>query len=180
MRRQDIEGVGDDCLRRFEVASFQKKVGQPGGIDLAGGSLQILSSPILEGARIVVPRHQADAPGVGQVPRLAAPRRRAVVDEKAGGGDDLAPDLLLLPGGEERFQLAAAGVVRLLVEPAAKGAERQDVGRLPHREVPPDLESIELAQQRLGQAPVGRDHGSTRGQAREQFGLGEHPDRQFS
>jgi hypothetical protein len=172
LRRNDVEGVGDEELRLLQpVEEPGHQVGQTRGVDFLFGLALILLAPPLKSETIFAGAAGADAPLVHEAPRFAALRGRARDDEEPAFLEDLLPQVLLLRLGEEQRQgLAQVGIERVLPQALDEGAEREDVRRLPDGQVFPGLKVIEPRHERLREALVRRDDRDPLGMALLQAG----------
>ena len=163
LRRHDVEGVGDEELRLLQLVEvLRHEVGQAGGVDLRTRAALVLLAPLVESNGVFVARAGADAPLVHQAPGLAALLRRAVLQEEIELLEDLLPEVLLLGGREEEREGVAThfsyrGVERVFPQALDEGAERQDVGRLPHGQILLCLKRIEVGHERLRKPAVRGD-----------------------
>jgi hypothetical protein len=148
LRRQDVEGVGDDRLRPLQLREeLVQQVGQPGGCPTSSRVLsKILLQPGGEGFGVWFAASRADAPLVGEVPGVAAPVSRAFeVDDWRQTAPPCA-GVSSIGSSAERSEYSPS------IEALHEGAERQDVRRFPDGQIIFYLESIELQHQGLRQA----------------------------
>ncbi len=181
LRREDVEGVGDERLRRSERGVAEQRrdhVGQARGVGRI--ALRVGAAQRANAAASSLPGKAPSAPAMRQpCARRQARRHSAAACAGASSAapssrSDRLPQLDLLRfGQQQRQRRRELGIQRVLVQPLDQGGQRQDVGALPDGQALVRLPRVELARELLRQAPVGGDHAELRrvprGEALEQL-----------